>query len=77
MTDIKIVPDDMRDRWRHDLNCSAYRLSGVRNALGVIGVMNPQGSLEGLIIDMERARIMLKGIQDEAAAAIRKSRDGK
>lgn len=71
MTDINLVPPKMRDEWRHELNHAAHRLSTVREALGVLGAVNPRGSLEGLAVDLETARRQITALQIAVAAELR------
>ena len=72
MTDVASAPAELRDRWRHDLNNAAHRVSVVRESIGVLGVMPGKGSLEGLAADLELAQKQLRAIQEQVEDVIRK-----
>ena len=76
MTSITQAPAKVRDHWRHELNHAAHRLSKVREALGVLGALEPRGSLEGLAADLNAVSIQIRNLQIEVAAELLVARRG-
>jgi hypothetical protein len=68
MIPIKSVAVEDRDRWRHELNHIASRLTQARAALGVVGAMEPRGSLRGFAVDITHSIEQLEIIQEEIIA---------
>jgi hypothetical protein len=74
MTYVASAPEQVRNRWRHDLNGVTERLAVVRQSIGVLGAMHAKGSLEGLALDLERAVHALTGMQAEVADIIEQAK---